>query len=546
LAAFLKLVEAGKVPKGSYFIIENLDRLSREEEVPACHLLTGILMAGVHVVQLKPELILTDKSNGFDIMRAVMELSRGHGESARKSGVIREAFDKWRRDRRPMTKLPPWLEKDPDNRGKVRVIKDVADTVRLIFRLCISGYGSNAIAHKLNADQVKPIGKGDHWSPQYVQHLLKSRTVLGEFQYHHGRGGKNRKPVGQPIPNFFPRIVEDRDFHAAHAAMRSRSQKLGRPAKSGAVNLFTGLLKDARDGRSVHYIDKKRQAGPSLIPYGGRAQAKNGLWVSFPARIFETAILTCLREVDPQDVLPQSDSGRDVVKTLAAELAQVQDEIGKIKARMAVRYSDALAEVLDGKEQQQKSLQVHLAEVQREQATPLTAAWDDAKGLIEILWDDPKPEEARRRMQSAIRRIVEEVWVLFVSRRRERIAVVQTFFKGVGWRRDFYVSWTPPNSGAVPQPANLVIASTAGPSNRGLYLKDRTEALAAAESLEAEGLVIQAKQYPEALQIVLDHGGSFIDSTNGLQVWCIKGVRDGRPFDPNMVLEDDAEEIELN
>src|SRR5262245_39625582 len=54
LAAFLRLVELGKVPRGTYFVIENLDRLSREEEVPACHLLTGILMAGVRVVQLKP------------------------------------------------------------------------------------------------------------------------------------------------------------------------------------------------------------------------------------------------------------------------------------------------------------------------------------------------------------------------------------------------------------------------------------------------------------------------------------------------------------
>src|SRR5918911_1432649 len=32
LAAFLKLVEAGKVPRGSYLLIENLDRLSREDE----------------------------------------------------------------------------------------------------------------------------------------------------------------------------------------------------------------------------------------------------------------------------------------------------------------------------------------------------------------------------------------------------------------------------------------------------------------------------------------------------------------------------------
>src|SRR5262245_30163387 len=54
LAAFLKLVEAGRIPPGSILIIENLDRLSREDEVPACHLLTSILLAGIRVVQLSP------------------------------------------------------------------------------------------------------------------------------------------------------------------------------------------------------------------------------------------------------------------------------------------------------------------------------------------------------------------------------------------------------------------------------------------------------------------------------------------------------------
>src|SRR5262249_45961016 len=79
LALFLKLVEKGRVRPGDYLVIENLDRLSREEEVPACHLLTGILMAGVRVVQLSPyEMLLTEKSNGWELMRAVMELSRGH------------------------------------------------------------------------------------------------------------------------------------------------------------------------------------------------------------------------------------------------------------------------------------------------------------------------------------------------------------------------------------------------------------------------------------------------------------------------------------
>jgi DNA invertase Pin-like site-specific DNA recombinase len=79
LAAFLALNEKRKIPRGAFFVIENLDRLSRDEAVPACHLLTTILMSGVKVVQLKPvEQVLTEKSDAFEVMRAVMELSRGN------------------------------------------------------------------------------------------------------------------------------------------------------------------------------------------------------------------------------------------------------------------------------------------------------------------------------------------------------------------------------------------------------------------------------------------------------------------------------------
>src|SRR5262245_48878217 len=43
LAAFLKLVEDGRVPRGSFLVIENLDRLSREHVQPALLLALNLL-----------------------------------------------------------------------------------------------------------------------------------------------------------------------------------------------------------------------------------------------------------------------------------------------------------------------------------------------------------------------------------------------------------------------------------------------------------------------------------------------------------------------
>jgi DNA invertase Pin-like site-specific DNA recombinase len=93
LAAFLKLVEAGKVPRLSYLILENLGRLSREHIQPALLLALNLLQAGVRIVQLKPsEMVFDDKSDTMPVMMMMMELSRGRGESAIKSERVGDAW----------------------------------------------------------------------------------------------------------------------------------------------------------------------------------------------------------------------------------------------------------------------------------------------------------------------------------------------------------------------------------------------------------------------------------------------------------------------
>src|SRR5262245_42966948 len=79
LAAFLKLVESGRVPRGSFLVIENLDRLSREHIRPALTLLLNLIEAGVRVVQLRPvEAVYDEAVEPMQLMMAIMELSRGH------------------------------------------------------------------------------------------------------------------------------------------------------------------------------------------------------------------------------------------------------------------------------------------------------------------------------------------------------------------------------------------------------------------------------------------------------------------------------------
>src|SRR5262245_16140172 len=88
LAGFLDRVTRGHVRPGSYLIVENLDRLTREHPKTSIPAVLGLVEAGIKVVQLTPhEVVYDDDMDERDLMGLLWELSRGHGESKRKSGL---------------------------------------------------------------------------------------------------------------------------------------------------------------------------------------------------------------------------------------------------------------------------------------------------------------------------------------------------------------------------------------------------------------------------------------------------------------------------
>src|SRR5207302_914648 len=92
LGEFLKLVESGRVPRGSHLVVESLDRLSREDVQPALRLILGMTAAGIRIVQLTPvEMVYDDKSDAMALIIMIVELSRGNSESKVKSQRVGKA-----------------------------------------------------------------------------------------------------------------------------------------------------------------------------------------------------------------------------------------------------------------------------------------------------------------------------------------------------------------------------------------------------------------------------------------------------------------------
>ncbi|WP_191969649.1 recombinase family protein [Neorhizobium galegae] len=239
----LDLVQEGQIPKGSYLLVESLDRISRQNPYTATALFLQILQAGVNIVTLTDEHVYRAGSSDFaDIIVSVVIMSRAYEESKTKSIRVGAAWENKRRnisDKKLTRMCPKWLELN-DDRKSFRLIPDRVEIVRSVYADASAGKGSFQIARALNQASVAPFGDGDGWHESFISKLLTNRAVLGEFQPHRLVAGK-RLPEGEPIKDYYPRIISDDLFalvEAGRAARRNRGS--GRKGRNN-INLFSVL-----------------------------------------------------------------------------------------------------------------------------------------------------------------------------------------------------------------------------------------------------------------------------------------------------------------
>jgi DNA invertase Pin-like site-specific DNA recombinase len=445
LAAFLAAVKSGRVQPGSFLILENLDRLTREQIVPAVNLFTGLLVAGVRVVQLRPvEHVYDQSSDMTSVMLALVELSRGNSESAMKSARVSAAWaNKRKRAReRPLTRrVPTWVRVDGD---RLALDAGRAAVVRRIHGLARDGMGAPAIAAQLNAEGVPVIGrqtfngKAVQWTTAVVYFLLTTRAALGEYQPHTGTGSK-RKPCGDPIPNYYPPLLTADEWHTTQAAVKSRSE-CGRGRRGKRVNLFAGLLVDARTGGRMHYKHYSIGDWARLdIVSSDSLNGRGGAFSSFPAVAFEAAILEQLRELRAADLTDGDGDATRRVEALAGRLAAVDQLAGKWRAKMDdPELVDTVAAKLADLGRQRKALASELADAQRAASCPLTESWGEFRSLADLLASTPG-DELRLRVRAVLRRTVEAVCCVFVNRPPQKVAAVQVWFRGTGRQRSYAV-----------------------------------------------------------------------------------------------------------
>ena len=406
LGLFLKACEQGRIARGSYLIVENLDRLSRENPLDALHLLRTLLKThGITLVVIHPAAELT--AANFDMLQGVLafiEFSRGHSESAAKSVRSR---DNWRRklaaikDGKIVTaKLPCWVKL---NDGKLVADAERAKVVRQIFEWSAKGCGQQTICRMLRNKKIAPITRSTRWHESFVQKLLESRTVLGEYQAYtledQPDGTRVRVPLGEPHANYYPPVVSLALWTRCRQAMAVRKNDRGRISPS-VSNLFTGLVWE--DGVQCQHTSKN---------FTGYIQRHDRETPGTRYDHFERVVLWFVKAVS---LTAGEDDERATLQKHAAEL---EKRIKQLKQN--IDADPNLADMLPTLSKWRKEHAETLDQIQAA-AIPPQARHLHTVRLVEALAaaKGEEKETLRREVRVAVRQVVRRIDISVASRKR--------------------------------------------------------------------------------------------------------------------------------
>jgi len=432
LGKFVELCRGGKIERGSYLIFERLDRFSRKAVLKVTSLLDELVTDhGLKIVVLDPSEQIIDDSNIGNtdvVLSVVLQLQMAFEQSREKSYRVGQA---WVRKRELAQKgevvtkrCPAWLHWSEQKKG-FEVTKDAAKAIQFIFEQAASGIGQVRIVRELNK-RFRPISKPTprsplpQWNTSYVNKILHDQSVLGIYQPMRLDERKHRIPAGEPIKDYFPRIISADLFHRARYS-QSHNKKANATAKTDFVNILSGLVKCVSDGNTmqIQTSRSKRKNGKRyiqrrLVSYGHKRN-DNSCPFSIEYFAFESLILNAMKEIRKEDILDSfepSSEAATLEKTISGARRHIEEINKKIKDHKYVSILDDLVEAKLAAETKLQDYEEKLGRVRRLQPRKREDIAKDIRELTgQLTAKRLSPKEIRSRLSQVIPTIRDRIEV---------------------------------------------------------------------------------------------------------------------------------------
>ncbi|MEI7730145.1 MAG: recombinase family protein [Verrucomicrobiota bacterium] len=333
---------------GDYLLVEDEDRISRENPLTAGNFLLEIVKKGVSIVTVKDGKIITEK-NFFEpnvFLPTILKAMLAHQEDNKKSDRLLDAWEERRQDiikgKDRFGKLPFWLKRDKNTNALIR-IPEAEKVVRDIFEMCNNGMGIRTIAANLIKTNTPTYrtskGKPTNWNISTVKHVLSSPTVYGAYQSRRKINGKkiNEGPL---VENILPVIVPKDKVKVIQDKI-SRRKHFGTRGVICVNNIFSRITICHHCHSTMVYTTKGKHGYLTCSKFHETKSCKAGV-INYA--VIEKVILgTCIFALEQfAPFLPSQDPlvANDASVTLKAQLAEAKRKSQNI-AKLLVEFPDS-------------------------------------------------------------------------------------------------------------------------------------------------------------------------------------------------------------
>jgi DNA invertase Pin-like site-specific DNA recombinase len=426
LGNFLEAVNKGYVLKGSYLLIENIDRLSRDDILEAQTLFQQLILSGINLVTLSNGETYSRgrlKEEPEAIFFVVLEQIRANRESTRKSQLVGDAKARKKKrlaengiEGKPYTRVTPAWIKWSDEEKNYKLIPERAAIVKEMFERMDAGDALTRIARDLNERDVPTWtqpGKrktADHWRTTYIRKVLTSTAPIGSFTPHtttHDETTRSRRdePM-EPIANVFPAAVDAETYWRVNRKLNTKAPR-GRHAPLQARSIVSGIAFCANCGHAVTRVSK----GDYVYLVCARANMRAGgcKYLAMPYSTVEEALRQNANRLVSEAPRGKSTAALEKrIDDLQANANAAENVAFELAELLVRERSETVRRRLSAAERELKGFQKQLRELRAQRATLTTASVRDRLRAVEKTLSSTGATVAgtNRVLREAVRRIV--------------------------------------------------------------------------------------------------------------------------------------------
>jgi DNA invertase Pin-like site-specific DNA recombinase len=426
LGAFLTAVRSGEVPRGSWLLVESLDRISRQKPRKAARLMEDIIEEGITVVDLQDGAreysAETLDDDSLLLVGMVLRFIRANEESEIKAARVAAARQREREQfasHQPLMKaytkqLPGWLRWN-DYTKQIEAIPERAEVVRKMFEMADAGAGQHKIAGWLNENAGEPWGRGKRrgcrWHRSYVRKVLTNRAVIGIFTPHIvQRDPKTRRKIRRPldaIHHRFPAIVERELFERVSSRIGTTAPR-GKNAGARVRSIFAGILKCRHCGGAVTRVSKGEHV--YLVCSAANSKPRSCRYEAIPYGEAEDAFVRAIRHVI--DEAPRGKDTAELERQIGMADGAVDALFDEVQELLTISIEDksaAARKTLSQREEDLAKATEHLRALRERLDRTTTAGVRRRFETIEQTFTQKGPLDAQRAnavLREAIERMV--------------------------------------------------------------------------------------------------------------------------------------------